>query len=320
MPQPGHAQLAAIVARAMPGAQLAQSAERGDGRFTLTLADGSLLDAQTYAEPAAAQRAVAALQLLRGEVDLAVPQLRALDPQGSTGVAYTLADPLPGEPLLRVLPQLNDDACYRLGRQLGEIVYRIHRMAAGRYGTLTNTRNAAADERTYVLQRLDAELPRAVAARRLSAVDAAVVRGRFDRRFLPVGSTPALICGAITPTSVLVQRVGSGWQIGGLVRWDAALGWCPAWEHVTFSHAFGDAALFSLRVGYGNAYDELTKRAYEQVREHALRPYSALLTVDHLLSRATTDLARRQRLLLSLTAIMDQEYAPPDDMNLATTA
>ena len=49
---------------------------------------------------------------------------------------------------------------------------------------------------------------------------------------------------------------------------------------VSFDIGVADNAYFSLRVGYGNAYDETTERRYDQLREFALRPYRLVLFLE----------------------------------------
>src|SRR5688572_16724280 len=128
-------QLEAIVARALPAERLDEANPLPGDRYLLTLAGGERLNVQLYPATDAATAAAMALRLLRAEVDLPTPQLRASDPEGATiGVPYILTSEVTGDPLGQVLSRITDDQLYKLGRQLGETICRVHRLACERYG------------------------------------------------------------------------------------------------------------------------------------------------------------------------------------------
>ena len=277
-------QLEAIVDRAFPGERLAESRALAGDRYALALPGGERLTIQVYGSADEAAAAAAALRLLRAEVDLPIPQLRASDPQGETiGTPYTLLSELSGEPLEHVLPRIAEDQLYTIGRKLGEAACRVHRLICERYGALAgDDLDAASDERTYGMARLERELEQCGALGILDRRTAAEVRDWFDHQFQPVGRQAALICAGLTPNTIMVRQSESRWWVSGLLGWEHALGWSPAWEHVTFFDAAGGPRYFSLRVGYGNGYDDQTSRPYEQVREHALAPYRVLLALQRM--------------------------------------
>src|SRR5215212_4350926 len=149
-------QLETILDRALPGEQLREWRALPDDRYALALAGGERLNVQVYASTEQAATAAAALDLLRGEVDLPIPQLRANDAAGDTiGVPYLLLSDLPGEPLEQALLQIGDEQLYKLGRRLGETICRVHRLICERYGQLSDEQIDAEDERSYVLAWLD---------------------------------------------------------------------------------------------------------------------------------------------------------------------
>lgn len=276
-------QLEAIVARAFPGERLREVRPAGE-RYDLALGSGQRLSLLLFATGEAAERAAAALRMLRAEIDLPIPQLHASDAEGATiGRPYALVSLVEGEPLEQALPQLSEDQRYTLGRRLGEVVCRVHRLACDRYGALAGAEPwAADDERGYVLARVADELGRCGALGLIDRQLAAEVQGWFEARFLPAGRQAALVCGGLNPQTILARRSGDRCWIGGLLGWEHALGWSPVWDHVTFFDTTEDPRFFSLRVGYGNAYDEHTQRAYEQVREHAMAPYRLLLVLQRM--------------------------------------
>ena len=299
------AQLEAIASHA--GERLKEYRVHPGGRYTLGLPGGDRLTLLTFATPQAATAARAAIDMLRGEVDLPLPQARMHDAAGLVGGApWLLTNELAGEPLSAVLQRIPDDQLYKLGRRLGEIAYRIHRVACAHYGALVRHDDAAADdERSYVLARVEIATAEAQRAWRLADDTAAVIRSSFERTFHPPGTQPALVWGGFAPESVLVRQAGEGWSVSGLTDAKDASGGSPAWEHTLLFDAFDARRYFSVRVGYGNAYDLETRRAYEQVREVALRPYRALLSLERLATSAPSDLQRLQALLMQLITYQD---------------
>jgi len=299
-------QLDAILARSRPGERLTEARDLENGYYAVVLPGGDRLVIQPFDSRDAAATAEAALRLLRAEVDLPIPQVQASDLEGETiGQPYIVLSELAGEPLERALPRIPDQQVYALGRRLGELLCRVHRLACGRYGALDGDDTAAAgDERSYVLARLERELAACVELGLLDPHAAAEERDWFAQEFKPSGRQAALICGGATPATVLVRQSEGRWRISGLLGWERALGWSPAWEHVTFFDAADGPRYFSLRVGYGNAYDECTPRTYEQVREHALLPYRALLALLRMREASArgdhADCERRRDLLRGL--------------------
>jgi hypothetical protein len=301
-------QLETILARVLPGERLKEFRPHAGGRFTLELVGGERVTLLTFATPAAAESAQGALDMLRGEVDLAVPYIRGADTNGdAAAVSCLVTSELAGEPLADVLPRLGEGQLYALGQRLGEAAYRVHRIRCPRYGTLAAAGDAANDERGYVFKRLDADLGAAYAARLVSDAEAATVRGWFETALAPVTDQAALVCGGLRPDAILVRPSGAKWELTGLAAWDEALGWVPAWDHALLFDAASDSRLFSLRVGYGNAYDMATTRAYEQTREHALRPYRALLSlrraIEHFERSERGAAQRRKAVALSLAGV-----------------
>jgi aminoglycoside phosphotransferase (APT) family kinase protein len=276
-------QLETILDRALPGEQLREWRALPDDRYALATAGGERLNVQVYTSAEQAATAAAALDLLRGEIDLPIPQLRANDATGDTvGVPYLLLSDIAGEPLEQALPHIGDEQLYKLGRRLGETICRVHRLSCERYGSLNGEASDAKDERSYVLERLDRDVQRCGKLGLLDRHTSADLTEWFAQQFQPVGRQPALVCGEMNPRTILVRPVERGWSISGLTGWGQALGWSPAWDHVILLDATDEPRYFGLRVGYGNGYDDNTTRTYEQVREHALAPYRLLLLLDRM--------------------------------------
>jgi hypothetical protein len=303
-------QIETIVDRALPGDSLREWRALPDDRYALAVAGGDRLHVQVYGSPDRAATAAAALDLLRGEVDLPIPQLRANDAAGETvGVPYLLLSDLAGEPLEQALPRIGDEQLYKLGRRLGETLCRVHRLTCERYGSLSGEQPGAEDERGFVLAWLDRIVRRCGELGLLDRRTGAELTEWFEQQFQPLGRQPALMYGGMSPRTILVQQAARGWWISALTGWDQALGWSPAWDHVTLLDATEEPRYFGLRVGYGNGYDDNTTRTYEQVREHALAPYRMLLMLDRM-QRAydRSDIAeidQRRGMLKGLMRVLD---------------
>jgi hypothetical protein len=303
-------QLGVILARALPGEQLHEWRELADGRYALALASGERLNVQLYDAPAAAATAAEALRLLRGEIDLPFPQLRAADAEGEVvGAPYVLTDDLAGEPIENVAGRIGEEPLYRLGRRLGEALQRVHRLAAPRYGPLAGAAGVYDGERAYVLARLAEDVRRCGELGVLDRRTGGEVAAWFEQHFKPAGQKPALLHGGLNPQRILVRHTSGAWQISGLLGWGQALGWSPAWDHTTFLDAAAGERLFGLRVGYGNGYDDQTERAYEQVREHVMLPYRALLMLQRLRAAAERgdvgETGKRRGALRGLLGLLD---------------
>jgi len=303
-------QLETILAHALPGEPLREWRALADDRYAVAVAGGERLNVQVYPSPTAAATAAEALRLLRGEVDLPIPQLRASDATGEiAGAPYLLLSDMPGEPLDQALSHIADEQLYKLGRQLGETLCRVHRLVCERYGQLDGETIDADDERGYVLARLDRGIRRCAELGLLDRRTGTELADWFEQQFQPTGRQPALVHGGLGPRTILVQQNERGTRISGLAGWGTALGWSPAWEHVTLLDTTEDARYFGLRVGYGNGYDHNTTRTYEQVREHALAPYRVLLMLERLeQAYASNDIAqidRRRGVLKGLLRILN---------------
>lgn len=284
------------------GVRIREAVSIGGDRWSLELADGQRGIVQRFATAAAVATAEVALERLRSEIDLPVPQIRRLEVADSiSDGGWALFLGVGGSPLARKAPQIADEPLYQIGTRLGWVIYRIHRVMGDRYGALIGDDPCAADEeQQYIRARLERDLVEAIALGMLSREEAMDVRAAFQR-LIPPGRQAALLNGGLSPETLLVSQRDGRWSLTGVLGWEHAISWCPAWEHVTFLEACEGQRYFSLRVGYGNGYDSETQRAYEQVREPALRPYRALLALQRVVEharRGAHDESRRYTTLL----------------------
>lgn len=306
-------QLETIVAAAFPGERLKEARPADDHRYDLALPGGDRVSLQLYRAPGEARAAAAALRLLRNEIDLPIPALRAADEEGAAiGQPYLLTSELAGEPLSGALPRLGEGQLYDLGLHLGETMQRVHRLRTERFGELSGEGAASDDARGYILARLEAGLRRASEQGLLDRQTGERLRAWFAEDFQVSAREPALLHGGLSPEAILVRRVEGSWRVSALTGWGRALGWAPAWEHAALLESTDARPYFSLRVGYGNAYDQQTSRTYEQVREAALLPYRAIMALERMVrERAAGNLKgsdRHRSVLLTILKLLTGDH------------
>ncbi len=306
------AQLGRLVAHALPGARLREAEPLGERTLLLDLSETRRAVLRLGAppdpgagDPLAAE--LAALRALRAEIDLPLPEVLAHDLRGEAGMPYLLLSYLEGTPLIEALGALDEEQRYGVGQALGALLARVHQYTAPAYGALDPdappgygaesgpTPDARADEDVrYYQARLAAALEAAQAAGELDARGAAALTARAAENVVTTGRPASLTHGDLRPARVLVRRRERRWSLAGLTGWSYALAWRPAWDHVAVMEHFAGQDYFSIRVGYGNAYDTTTERRYDQVREFALIPYRLVLFLEA--GRADLALALSQNL------------------------
>ena len=297
-------QLNAIVAHALPDEVLREERQRDETCYELRLGSGERVQVLAFTTVEEASTAAAALRLLAGEFDLPIPQLRATDELGATvGTPYLLVSGAEGEPLPGVQARISGDEQYAIGQRLGELASRVHRIAAPQFGPLNGA--GETNERAYMLARLERAIASVAQHGLLNNAAAGKLRDFFTQ-FQPVERPAALVHGGLAPAHLLVRRVGEEWKLAALLGWQHAIGWAPAWEHAVWWENSDPTRDFALRVGYGNSYDQRTQRAYEQVREVALRPYRAVVLLERIdASHRAGDSDGAQRMRSGLFHLID---------------
>jgi hypothetical protein len=307
-------QIEAALGHALPGATL-RSAEPQAAGATLTLSDGRTLILRLYTPGAAEPQA---LSLLATCDDVPAPRLAAFCAEaGPLAQPYGLLTPVEGGPLTLALPRLDDHRRYELGHELGAIIARVHRVTLPSYGTLADTQTATAGERAYTLARLEQAIEACGAA--LSAATAKNLRHWFDGGIAESGRHAALCHAALDLARVLVRPNAGRWQIGGIVGWGDALGWRPGWDHAAFLESAARPDAFSLRVGYGEGYEEATERTYDQVREHALAPYRLIMHLERAATRPA-EAPRHLRIVEAMLAALLTRRGDDERFDTALTA
>jgi len=238
-------------------------------QMLVTLGNLTSLSVWYYRQAAHAQTVVRALQLLHGESG--IPQLWAADPHGRiSGQSAVIVDAPQGQPLANLAGRLNHDQAYAVGRQLGTLVSRVHLTQCEAHGSLVAGARFDAGQ-AHLLARFAESGIRLQEAGIASASDINEMHTLLAALSADTQGAPVLICGDIDPQSVLVERVGKSLQVRQLTSWSSAFAGRPAAEHVRLLDRFGGADWFSLRVGYGEAYDESVQRPTDQLRESAMQ-------------------------------------------------
>jgi aminoglycoside phosphotransferase (APT) family kinase protein len=283
-----------ILAEALPGVAVTNTAPLGAHSQLLALSDGQRVVLRAGDVSAEAP----ALELLTGEIDLPLPALVA------AGEGWLLRSHLSGTPLPEALAGIDEAGRYALGRKIGETLHRVHRIRAPRYGALAGDDPLASrDDMAYIVRRAEAGV---AAARACGAIDeelAEQLRAWFARQYAATNRAPALVHGSPRPEHILVRAREGRPALSGIVGWARAQGWAPGWDHARLAESFAGDAFFALRVGYAEAYEDLTELADEQVREYALLPYRLLLHLEALPAGDGDGRATSQRLLAALVTL-----------------
>jgi hypothetical protein len=233
-----------------------------------TCADGTVLAVWHYRQPRHAATVVAATQLCAAE-DVA-PRVWGADVAGKLGGTPCVVVTAPQGQLLATLAErLSHTQLHQLGQQLGQIVARIHGIPVANYGSLSGD-DVAPDARTALWQRISQAGQQLEVAQIATASAIAAVCQQLMAVPMSTPPSPVLVCGDIDPESIWIAKSGSNYRISMLSSWSAARGSWPGTEHVRVLANFAGEQWFSLRVGYGEAYDEAAPLAYNHVRESAV--------------------------------------------------
>jgi hypothetical protein len=239
-----------------------------------------------------------ALQALRAEIDLPLPEVVEYAPE-----RYVLLRALEGTPLPEIAAQLSEEQRYDLGGELGALLARVHAYTAPAYGPLSPAQLVQPSRRDPMVQpsrrdgstalappddadvryahaRLSQAITVALEAGEIEAAGAENLRAWIAGNLTSTGQPACLVHGDLRPERVLVRRTNRGWAVAGLVGWGFAQAWRPGWDHVALLEHFAGPVYFSLRVGYGNAYEAAVERAADQLREFALLPYRLALYLE----------------------------------------
>lgn len=262
----------------------------------ITLRDGREYCVWSYRQTTSAQTSLAALERLND--DDAVPAIRAADVTGRLGGGCMLVVDAPrGQALAHVAARLTSDQLYAIGTQLGQIVARWHLVRFSGHGALNDCTHPV---EALVAQRVTQAIT--------TLVDARIVTPAIGHDLTTVIQAYAhipsphavLVCGDIAPETVWVERQQQRWQITAITSWSSAHAGIAAAEHVRIQHHFDGEQWFSLRVGYGERYDEQTTDIGMQLREHALRGERIIFTLQLAASAARRGHHDRAHTLLTL--------------------
>lgn len=233
-----------------------------------TCADGTALAVWHYRQPRQAATVVAALQLLVTADE--APQLWAGDVAGQLcGTPCVVVTAPQGQLLATMAERLNHAQLHHIGQQLGRIVARMHLIPVSHYGRFSAD-NSTPDARTALGQRIHQAGQQLVMAQIANSNDVVAVCTQIMAVAMITPPSAVLVCGDIDPASIWITQSGSNYRISMLSSWSVACGGWPGCEHVRVLTNFAAEQWFSLRVGYGQAYDEVAPLASNHVHESAL--------------------------------------------------
>jgi len=256
-------------------------------------ADGSDVTVWWFRTPQQARTVVTALEALNGKE--AIPLMRAADIAGriTTRPAVIVNSPA-GVPFHSIIDRLTTQQLLTLGRQFGHLVADIHQHPALHYGPLAAP--GFISQQALLLHRVNEACMRLCDAGILSTHRADTLRDIIATTFTDETAPACLVHGALAPEHLWIERSGQHFTIAAITGWNAAFGGRPAADHVRIADAFSADALFSLRIGYGEVYDERCQRPADQLRERVLLPERLVWTLSragHAASHAQPDEAAR---------------------------
>jgi hypothetical protein len=256
-------------------------------------ADGSDVTVWWFRTPQQARTVVTALDALNGTQ--AIPLVRGADISGTltTRPAVVVNSPA-GVPFHSISDRLTSLQLHTLGRQLGHLVADIHRHSAMHYGALAAP--GFITQQALLQHRAHEACARLCDAGLLTTQGADALLTVIATTHTDDTAAACLVHGALAPEHLWIVRSGQHYSIAAITGWNAAFGGRPAADHVRMADAFCADALFSLRIGYGEVYDERSQRPADQLRERVLLPERLVWTLSragHAASHAQPDEAAR---------------------------
>jgi hypothetical protein len=211
-----------------------------------------------------------ALLRLRELDDERIPALIGVAALAGGSHAVQVTAQVRGRPYREPAAHLDERTRRRIGAELAELLVRVHALRGPVDGPLDGVEGRP--QADYRLERAAAAAADWPAAERRQLID--VLRAAQP------ATAAVLVHGGLTPDRLLIEPSGGRWRLSGLVGWQSAQYWQPAWDHVCLQQHWAAAEDFGLRVGYGAAYDGLVNRPADQVREAALWPYRLIAWLE----------------------------------------
>jgi Ser/Thr protein kinase RdoA (MazF antagonist) len=169
---------------------------------------------------------------------------------------YAIHTWLPGEPLDRLLPTMDEFDQETVGYDMGRYAAKMHHVTASRFGEfLSPDPLAGPDEGQYVRARLERWLQPIQAHRLLEPTLVDRVRQQVDATPHLAYRTPCLVHGDYHEANVHVERGVVSCHVTGVFDFEHAQGWSPEWDLVKlYGHAFD--AHPALSVGFLKGYTD----------------------------------------------------------------
>ncbi len=306
-------QIERMVNRILPGARLRDVAPLGLRSLLVTLSDRQIVlrfpaGVDRWAGEALHAEALA-LRTLQAEIDLPLPSVVGeVAASGDDPPALALGY-IAGTPLPEVITAIDAESRFAIGQALARVMVRVHSYLTPHYGPLlsaalpipTDHPAIPGADIAYLRQRVAVAVAAAEASGQLTDEQSQWLQQRLTHWVTTTGRPACLVHGDLHPRRLIVRRRERDWRLVGVVGWGFAQAWRPGWDHAALHLNFADPEYFDVRVGYGAAYDEMTDRRYDQVREFALLPYRLTLLIE----RERADLA------LHIAAELDSVQALP---------
>jgi len=194
---------------------------------------------------------------------------------------YAVLNLLPGEPLEKALPRIDELDQEAVGYEMGRYLDKLHSIPLEKFGEfLGEDRRASANEKTYTVARTVAWLE-VCDEHDLLDEPATVALRRFVRRTGVLNRTSAcFVHGDYHAGNINVEEGVAGFHVTGVFDFEHAQGWSPEWDMATLlGHVSGDYP--ALVKGFFDGYADtagLPADLWER-----LRVYQAVRTVGQVI-------------------------------------
>jgi Ser/Thr protein kinase RdoA (MazF antagonist) len=169
---------------------------------------------------------------------------------------YAIHTWVPGEPLERLLPTMDEFDQETVGYDMGRYAAKMHHVAAPRFGEfLSPDPLAGPDEAQYVRARVERWLEPIQAHSLLEPYLVRRVRQQLDTTPHLAFRSPCLVHGDYHEANVHVERGVVSYHVTGVFDFEHAQGWSPEWDLVKlYGYAFDTYP--ALSVGFLKGYTD----------------------------------------------------------------
>ncbi len=203
------------------------------------------------------EKETSVLRLVASEAGVPVPHVIHFDPERRLiPRPYAIHTWVPGEPLARLLPAMDDWDLETVGYEMGRYAAKMHQVAAPRFGEFfISDPLASPDEAEYVRARVERWLHSIQAHSLLPHHVEHRVRQQFDAALCLRRWPPCLVHGDYHEANIHVERGAVSFHVTGVFDFEHAQAWSPEWDLVKlYGYAFDTHP--GLSIGFLKGYTD----------------------------------------------------------------